>query len=640
MESELPAFPRDNYDLKKQIGEGAYGRVYLAGRKSDDAEVAVKVVNISRMDRLLIHHTLNEVRILGSLSCEYVVEYQEAFLDQNETHLWMVMEFMGGGDLARAIDVIRRQQRSFPEVVIWQYFIQILKGLSHLSKHHIVHRDIKPPNLFLTGDLSVIKLGDMNISKVLKEDLATTQIGSPSYLAPEIWEGRPYDASCDIWSLGCCMYEMTTLRLPFEAPTMSELKQRVRGVPVPPIEESYSSDLKSLILKCLTKAPAGRPTADNLLGHPALVSRACDLGLTDVQEIGSGLLDTICLPRDLKTLNQKLPRGKDRSLSRKMSEKSCQDGKHLSQNSDLSSNRASLDNTHSKVNTSTNNSNNNSQAIRNLNTPWRNSDTGERRSNGVVNGPQLPITKNQAPGKKVITPIFQGNNQMEPNTQMVFQTNPGERKSTPVVAVSGMNSGVKVLQPRTPPLSKSPGSKPLLLPQRKPSIPLQTPIKRTSSNSHLSPKPEVSPFDSRKQSLRSILRQPSKGLISAEETGQDREKTSEMKLASRSDNSENGKSFQKPPLNAKIAPPKPLSKGTLSPSPKPPPPKLEPAPSQAKFPNLPPHKPNGSQRLFNLKSDKALPGLKNSSNTPALVSNRTLAKALSSKDKISPVSRK
>ena len=315
METDSNVSAKENYDLKKQIGEGAYGKVYLATRKADNADVAIKVVNIAKMDKVLIHHTLNEIRILSSLNCEYIVYYSEAFLDPNETYLWMVMEYMPGGDLARAIEVMRKDGKNFPEIVVWQYFIQILKGLAYLNKHHIVHRDIKPPNLFLNSDLNTIKIGDMNISKVLKNDMATTQIGSPSYLAPEVWDGRPYDAMCDIWSLGCCIYQMMTLRVPYEARSMSELKHKIKTLPVPPISEGYSQDLKSAVLKCLIKAPGARPSAESLLNNPIILSKIAELGFVDEEDFSKGLMDTIFLPKDLKSLNQKLPKRNDRSDS-------------------------------------------------------------------------------------------------------------------------------------------------------------------------------------------------------------------------------------------------------------------------------------------------------------------------------------
>ena len=77
----------------------------------------------------------------------------------------------------------------------------------------IVHRDIKCANLFLTKE-GVLKLGDLNVSKVAK-GMLSTQTGTPYYASPEVWQDRPYDLKSDIWSVGCVLYEMCTLQPPF-----------------------------------------------------------------------------------------------------------------------------------------------------------------------------------------------------------------------------------------------------------------------------------------------------------------------------------------------------------------------------------------------------------------------------------------
>jgi len=105
------------------------------------------------------------------------------------------------------------------EKQIWHYFVQIVRGLKALHDLKIVHRDIKCANIFLTKD-GVVKLGDLNVSKVAKGALLKTQTGTPYYASPEVWKDRPYDNKSDIWSLGCVLYEMITLLPPFRATSM------------------------------------------------------------------------------------------------------------------------------------------------------------------------------------------------------------------------------------------------------------------------------------------------------------------------------------------------------------------------------------------------------------------------------------
>ena len=96
----------------------------------------------------------------------------------------------------------------------------MLRGLQALHDRSIVHRDIKCANLFLTKD-GVLKLGDLNVSKVAKRGLLQTQTGTPYYASPEVWQDKPYDHKSDLWSLGCVLYEMCALKPPFQANDMN-----------------------------------------------------------------------------------------------------------------------------------------------------------------------------------------------------------------------------------------------------------------------------------------------------------------------------------------------------------------------------------------------------------------------------------
>lgn len=92
----------------------------------------------------------------------------------------------------------------------------------------ILHRDLKCANVFITKD-GKYKLGDLNVSKVLKKDMANTQIGTPYYASPEVWQDLPYDMKSDIWSLGCVVYEMAALRPPFQAADLQGLYKKVKA---------------------------------------------------------------------------------------------------------------------------------------------------------------------------------------------------------------------------------------------------------------------------------------------------------------------------------------------------------------------------------------------------------------------------
>ena len=115
------------------------------------------------------------------------------------------------------------------EKKIWYVFIQIVRGLKTFHSRRILHRDMKSANIFLFKDMQA-KLGDLNVSKIVKKGLSYMQTGTPYYASPEVWRDMPYDSKSDIWSLGCVLYEMCTLVPPFRADDMAGLyKKCIKG---------------------------------------------------------------------------------------------------------------------------------------------------------------------------------------------------------------------------------------------------------------------------------------------------------------------------------------------------------------------------------------------------------------------------
>lgn len=155
------------------------------------------------------------------------------------------------------------------EKEIWCIVVKALKALQTLHRLKIVHRDIKAANIFLSKgeeqEELEVKLGDLNVSKIAKMGLMKTQTGTPYYASPEVWRDQPYDYKCDIWSLGCVIYELAALRPPFMAKDMNGLFQKVTKGVFPNIPSRYSGELYFLISKMLTVDPLLRPSADALL---------------------------------------------------------------------------------------------------------------------------------------------------------------------------------------------------------------------------------------------------------------------------------------------------------------------------------------------------------------------------------------
>ena len=114
----------------------------------------------------------------------------------------------------------------------------------------------------------------MNVSKLARNGLLYTQTGTPYYASPEVWSDQPYDSKSDMWSLGCVIYEMTTLRPPFRAEDMEGLYKKVMKGVYPKIQSQFSPELSNVIKSLLQVTPGSRPTAAKLLNSSILQKKA------------------------------------------------------------------------------------------------------------------------------------------------------------------------------------------------------------------------------------------------------------------------------------------------------------------------------------------------------------------------------
>lgn len=142
-------------------------------RNSDSKIYAMKKVKMQKLSSKERENALNEVRILASINHPNVIGYKEAFFEDATNSLCVVMENADGGDLLQLISEKKKKREQIGEKAIWHYFIQIVRGLKALHDLKICHRDIKCANIFLTKE-GVVKLGDLNVSKVAKRGMLRT----------------------------------------------------------------------------------------------------------------------------------------------------------------------------------------------------------------------------------------------------------------------------------------------------------------------------------------------------------------------------------------------------------------------------------------------------------------------------------
>ena len=307
----------DGFNILSKIGEGSYSTVLKVQRIEDGNIYALKRVKFYKLSDKEKENALNEIRILASVKSKNVISYKEAFFDEKDSSLGIVMEYADNGDLFQLITERKKTKNYFTEQEIWKVFIQLLNGLKALHDFKILHRDIKSANVFLFKG-GVCKLGDLNVSKVARKGLGYTQTGTPYYASPEVWEEKPYDSKSDVWSLGCVMYEMITLRPPFQAKSMEELYKKVmRGI-YPKLSSKYSEDLSDVIKLMIQVEAGARPSCEELLKMPMITKRIDffntnkDFDITEEQNESINkkfeLLKTIIVPNKLENLAKNLPK--------------------------------------------------------------------------------------------------------------------------------------------------------------------------------------------------------------------------------------------------------------------------------------------------------------------------------------------
>ena len=261
-------------DFKKEkiLGKGSFGSVYLVRRRQDNKIYALKTVILDKLNKKEQENSVNEVRILASVNHPNVIGYKEAFWDDEKSSLNIVMEYADDGDLHSKIEKMKKEGGCFQESIIWSYAIQMIEGLKALHDMKIMHRDLKSANIFLVRENHQCKLGDMNVSKVIKEKFLSTQTGTPYYASPEVWNDNPYSYKSDLWSIGCVIYELCALRPPFQGKDLDELYENVcRGEPER-INKMYSNDLWDMI-KMLLQVDVNKRVDCNKFLNSDLIKR-------------------------------------------------------------------------------------------------------------------------------------------------------------------------------------------------------------------------------------------------------------------------------------------------------------------------------------------------------------------------------
>ncbi|NXE77658.1 NEK3 kinase, partial [Cochlearius cochlearius] len=256
----------EEYKVLKVLGEGSFGRALLVHHRISGQKYAMKEIRLP-MPSSDVENSRKEAVLLAKMKHPNIVAYKESF--EADGHLYIVMEYCDDGDLMQKIK--HQRGKLFPEDTILHWFVQMCLGVKHIHDKRVLHRDIKSKNVFLTQN-GKVKLGDFGSARLLAHPVsyACTYVGTPYYVPPEVWESMPYNNKSDIWSLGCILYELCTLRHPFQANSWKHLILKICKGSYNPLPSHYSYELHYLIKQMFKRNPQNRPSASTILARGCL----------------------------------------------------------------------------------------------------------------------------------------------------------------------------------------------------------------------------------------------------------------------------------------------------------------------------------------------------------------------------------
>ena len=260
--NNIPKEITDYYEILNKLGKGSYSEVYKIKSLKDNKYYCLKIINITEKN---FSKNNNEILILKKLNNHpNIIKYINNYKTSN--NLYIIFEFCEYSDFNHLIKNNIKEKIYINEDIIWEFSYQCLKGLEYLHNNNIIHRDIKLLNIFLTKD-KVIKIGDLGMAKIITNKVINlySRVGTPLYLPPELIKKENYDFKADIWSLGCSIYQLASLKPPFFDENLVILCKKIINEIPKRLPNVFSNDLNNFVFKLINKDKFSRPSAEEAI---------------------------------------------------------------------------------------------------------------------------------------------------------------------------------------------------------------------------------------------------------------------------------------------------------------------------------------------------------------------------------------
>jgi serine/threonine-protein kinase len=298
------------YEIQQRVGEGGMGVVYKARQMSIDRVIALKMLNQQMQgDQTWVQRFYNEAKACSRLQHPNTIRMFD-FGQTQDGRLFMTMEFLDGVSLR---DALQRGPIAPQRVV--KILIQCCASLAEAHSIGIIHRDIKPDNVFLlnmAGSPDFVKLLDFSVAKLLEGDRMKTQagvvFGTPQYMSPEQGRGLPLDARSDLYALGVLAFEMLTGNVPYNDDNpMTVIQMHLHGA-IPPMPDSIPYSVQAIVRRAMEKDPSRRyQSAGEMMQHCQQVFAELNAGGVAVG--AGGVPRTVIAANPQALMGQQPPQG-------------------------------------------------------------------------------------------------------------------------------------------------------------------------------------------------------------------------------------------------------------------------------------------------------------------------------------------